>query len=179
VCFLLPVGLMMGLLDGLPPIQRVMRVHAAWVAGAALAAGSLLVLISVDYMKVEDNVRTLRFEVARIGTGTIESQAPDLLLLSQWSEYLHVARIEARPSMPAHEVERMSRASERFPYALLQLELARAQGLNGQPEAAAVTLRRLCSLHSPRQCRRTLADWREQAKNEHPALAAVTLPAVR
>lgn len=175
--FLLPAGMMMGLLDGLPPARRSIRVHAGWIGGAAFAAGALLVLIALDYMKVEDNLRTLRFEVARIGTGRIESQAPDLLVLSQWAEFLRAARIEGHEAMPAQELAWMTHVAERFPYARLQFEIARAQGLNGQPAAAAVTLRRLCALHSPRQCRELLAEWREQAQTEHPVLATVTVPA--
>lgn len=174
--FLFPVALMMGALDQHQGIRTMFRVANGWgVAGTALAS-ALLVATIYEYAQVEDNTRVLRFETARIGTPRIESTAPDLLLLTQWREYLRFARSEAKPDMTAEELAWMRDVAERFPYAASQYRSALAHGLNGRPDIAARELQRLCSLQKIRKCQQYLNEWHELQKTTYPDLANVTLP---
>ena len=106
----------------------------------------------------------------------ITSEAPQLRLLTQWSAYLKFARLEPRAGLSADELAWRGRVTERFPYANAQLNMALALGLNGQPDAAALNLRRLCSLHSARRCAERLAEWRDLVQTRHPQLASIPLP---
>ena len=174
--FLLPVGVMMGALDAALPNPREYKVPRLALPAGAIATGALLVLIVVDYVEVEANTRLLRFETARIGTSGIESQAPELMMLTQWHEYLRFARIAPQPGMSEAEIDRMRRVVERFPYASAQRKYALANALNGQPDVARRTLDRMCKLHTARNCAAELGAWVEQMRSQYPQLAAVPLP---
>lgn len=174
--FLLPAGLLAGLLDFRHPPARPRPAPVGWMLAPAALAVALFGFVSVEYLRVEDNVRTLRMEVARIGTGRIVSQAPELHLLTQWEAYLQVARIEPKPGMSAEELARMAVVLRRFPYLRAQFDLAVAQALNNRPAEAAETWRRLCNLHWPHECRRKIEEWRELAHDRYPQLSSIALP---
>jgi len=177
--FLLPAGLLAGLLEAQHPTGWRRTIPAAWMLAPSAAALVLLGLITADYLRVEENVRTLRLEVARIGTGRIVSEAPQLLLLTQWADYLHFARTEPRAGLGEAELAHMAAVTRRFPYQRAQFDQAVAQALNNRPAEAALTLRRLCNLQWPLECRRKLAEWRELTQEHYPELGAVTLPQPR
>ena len=173
--FLLPVGVMMGALDANLLQRRKVRLPRPFVLTASVATTALLAMIVVEYVEIESNVRTLRFETARIGTNRIESSAPDLLLLTQWQEYLRVVRVEAKPGMTSEEITSIQDVAERFPYSAALRQFALANALNGRSDVAALTLRRLCTLHSKRVCAMELHAWRKLASSEYPQLARVRL----
>jgi O-antigen ligase len=173
--FLVPVGVMMGAMDSKAPLHLHVRLPKPAVWSLVSVAGALLVTIVVDYVEVETNTRTLRMEMARIGTHKIASEAPRLVLLTQWSAYLRFARIEPQPGMSPDVLAWMDRAVERFPYAAAQFNVAAANGLNSHPEAARQMLGRMCHLHSLRNCAVQLGEW-EKLVAQYPQLAAVPLP---
>jgi O-antigen ligase len=177
--FLLPAGLLAGLLDGHHPLPWRRAIPVAWVWAPAAAALFLMGAITNDYLRVEDNLRTLRMEVARIGTGRIVSEAPQVWLLTQWGDYLRFARIEPRVGISDAEVDHMAVVTRRFPFLRAQFDHAITLGLNGRPSEAAVMLRRLCNLHWPWECKQKLSEWRALAQQRYPQLQAVTLPEVR
>ena len=174
--FLLPVALMAGALDQHAGVTGRLRIATGWIWALTAVATVLLATTVYEYAQVEDNTRILRFETARIGTGRIESQAPDLVLLTQWREYLRFARIEAHPGMSAEELAWIRRVTERFPYAVSQFRSALAHGLNDRPDIAARELQRLCRLQTPRVCHRQLGQWRELQQTKYPQLATTVLP---
>jgi O-antigen ligase len=174
--FLFPVALMMGALNQHTRPQQRLSVSGRWAWGASVLAIALLTVAVAEYMQVEDNTRTLRFETARIGSGRIESAAPDLLLLTQWREYLRFARAEAKPGMSDTELNWMHQVAERFPYSTSQFRSALAHGLNGDPEEAAEELRRLCSMHTVRRCQEQLSAWHELATTKYPQLNGISMP---
>jgi len=176
--FLLPVGLLMGLLDDGAGKMAGPRIPQSAVGLVAAGMAGLAGLIVADYVKVEANMRVLRFEIAGIGNAQFTSEAPELMLLTQWREYLRFARIEPRPGMNPDELAWMGQVTERFPYTHAQFKLSLALALNGQPDAAAMSLRRLCSLHTAIRCSDRLAEWRELAQSTYPQLAATPLPRI-
>jgi hypothetical protein len=176
--FLLPIGLMVGALDAISPGRCWFGLPRAATVLAAGAATALIALVTADYLKIETNTEVLRMEVARIGTHRITSQAPDLVLLTQWHEYLRFARVAAHPGMTDAELLSMGDVVERFPYASALREYAVANALNGQPALAGTILTRLCKLHTANRCRRELQAWIEQTQATYPQLAAVPIPAV-
>lgn len=172
--FLLPFGLVIGALHGLRPAQR------EWAAGRAAGYGSWLLLtaalavITVDYWRVEQNYRTLRLE-STFNARRIETPPPDLLVLNQLDEFLRFVRTQARPRMSEAELAMFRRVARRFGHPPALLRLALAEGLNGHPEAAGLTLRRLCAMHTQPFCDEGRQAWR-QAQARWPELAAVAFP---
>jgi len=174
--FLLPVGLMMGMLDSVP-LSRVRFGAPRWsMLLAASGSTALAVLITVEYVQIEANMRILQFELARIGTGTIQSKAPELTLMTHTREYLRFARFDAHAGMSPDRLAWMGKVAERFPFAKAQLNYAVANALNGRPEIAREVLARLCHMHTPRRCNDSLRAWRELAQSRYPQLSGISGP---
>ncbi len=173
--FLLPTGLMIGAVDAAVPSIRTISVAPAALRLIALAAAGLTIWVAVEYIEIEANVRLLRFETARIGTATVNSREPDVLLLTQWREYLRFARTEPAAGMSAAQLGWMRQAADRYPYSSGQYRYAKAAALNGQIDRAAVVLARLCRMHTPVHCKDAVEAWQTAAQNQ-PQLASVVLP---
>ena len=159
------------------PGIRTFAVAPAALRLVAVAAAALSIFIAIEYLEIEANVRLLRFETARIGTATVNSREPDLLVLTQWREYLRFARTEPAVGMSAAQLGWMSRAADRYPYSSGQYRYAKAAALNGQPDRASVVLARLCRMHTRERCKDAVDAWRAAAL-AWPELAAVALPPV-
>ena len=174
--FLIPVGLAMGAVDGFIPLRgSVLRVPRWTVLSFTGLLAATFLLVAVEYLKAEENYRTLRMESARIGVTSIVTPAPGLQLLTQLDAFLQFARTEAKPSMTAKQVEWMRKVSARFGYPSVMLRYALAAGLNGQTEIAWQTLDRLCRIHPDERC---IEDWQSWAalQTQYPQLARVVAP---
>jgi len=158
--FLIPVGLAMGAIDGLSPAGGAALHVPRWALLSFTALlGAVFVGVATDYLKAEENYRTLRMESARIGAEGIVTPAPELHLLTQLEAFLQFARIEANPGMPPEQLDWMRKVSERFGYAPVMFRYALAAGLNGQPEVARQTLARLCRIHETQRCTEAREGW--------------------
>ncbi|WP_348682685.1 PglL family O-oligosaccharyltransferase [Acidovorax soli] len=158
--FLIPVGLVMGAVDNLSPAGGAsLRVPRWAVLSFTALLAALFVGVNADYLKAEENYRTLRMESARIGAAGIVTPAPELRLLTQLGAFLQFARTEATPGMAPEQVDWMRKVSERFGYPPVMFRYALAAGLNGQPEVAQQTLARLCRIHEPQRCVEAHEGW--------------------
>lgn len=168
--FLIPVGLAMGAIDGLSPAGgAALRVPRWALLSTTVLLGAVFVGVVTDYLKAEENYRTLRMESARIGSAGIVTPAPELHLLTQLEAFLQFARIEASPGMSSDQLNWMRKVSERFGYAPVMFRYALAAGLNGQPEIAQQTLARLCRIHEPNRCAEAREGW-EALQVRYPQL---------
>ena len=158
--FLIPVGLAMGAIDALSPLGLGSFRVPRWVVLSFTALlGAVFVGVATDYLKAEENYRTLRMESARIGAEGIVTPAPELRLLTQLGAFLQFARMEATPGMAPEQVDWMRKVSERFGYPPVMFRYALAAGLNNQPEVAQQTLARLCRIHEPPRCVEAREGW--------------------
>jgi O-antigen ligase len=163
--FLIPVGLTMGAIDGLSPSERSLALPRWVVLSFTVLLSAVFVATAGEYLKAEENYRVLRMESARIGVDRIETPAPKLLLLTQLGAFLEFARIEAKPGMPAEQVEWMRKVSERFGYPPVMFRYALAAGLNEQPDISQQTLQRICRIHERQRCIEAREGWKAlQAK---------------
>jgi hypothetical protein len=173
--FLLPTGLMMGLLEGAPPVreERVRMPH--WLLAGTLAAlTGLLIWVGVEYFKVDSAVRQLRF--ALLGLDDMASAPPaSVWLLDQPREFHRFMAASARPGMTRDELVWMRDVVTREPRPPAQLRYALAAGLNGQPLEAQETLRRLCMMHPAPRCDEGRTSW-VAAQQQHPVLRRIPYP---
>jgi len=174
--FLIPIGLMMGALDGSVDAAADVRAPRAFLWGATGALALLLACIGKEYVKAEEDLRVLRFEAAHIGVDRIATPAPKLVLLTQLQAYLALGRIEARQGMEARELELAAAVAQRYGYQWVMFRYALAAGLNRQPEIAATTLARVCRVHSLRQCTDVRDRWQELANGQYPQLKSIAVP---
>jgi hypothetical protein len=172
--FLLPAGLMMGVLESLRPWGTPVRVSRWLPAGVLLFAAAVTAWVGVEYHTAERNLERLRFERARVGPSR-NSQAPDLVVLTQLREFLRALRLRPEAGMSEEQLELMHRVTLQYPSDGNHLVLASMEALNGMPEQAGRTLDRMCRMVPPSRCREALATWRAMA-NSSPPLAKVSLP---
>jgi O-antigen ligase len=172
--FLLPAGLMIGALETLHPCGTPVRVARSLVVVALLLAAAATAWIGVEYNRAERNLERLRFERARVGPSR-NSQAPDLVVLTQLREFLRALRLRPEAGMSEQQFELMRRVTKQYPSDGNHLVLAAMEALNGQPEQAGRTLEHMCRMVPPNRCRDALATWRGMAKTSAP-LSMVSLP---
>jgi O-antigen ligase len=143
----------------------------------ALLIGSLT-WIGIEYLQVEQAHRDIRMSLMNFeGSSPIRPVTADTVLLDapvalQW---LMLSRASA--GMTAPELERMRQAAHRYPMPPALMRLALAQGLNGQPAEAQLTLRRLCAVHPPTRCNEGRDSWLA-LQQQYPVLRAVPAPEV-
>ena len=171
--FLLPVGLVIGVLNtrlGEVPVFFMAR----WMSTSVwLIVTTVLVLIIRDYARIEPSHENFRMERMRIKVAHLGP--PDVLLLTQWREFIAVARIEPTKGMSASEVDKIRDVASFFAGSLLIHKLATALALNQQPEEAALWLKRLCKSAPVKDCTDAEAIWTKQSL-KHPEIAAVPWP---
>lgn len=171
--FLLPVGLMMGLLDGGPEGSRWRGLPALSLTLPLLCMIAMLAWVGAEYMRVEESFRQLRFVNARIGVDRVASApAPQVLLLDGPREMHRMMIMKPGPNWTTADLKHMQRVAERFPTVPVLFRYAYVAGLNGRPEEAARALGLLCKLNSERGCREMLAEWAE-LQSRHAALRGI------
>lgn len=183
--FLLPLGLWLGAVDSLQgrPVAA-LAPAAPWPQAAqrvarralALLLLGLLLVVGRDYLRAEAALRTLRLESAHIGVTGLQTPPPELALLTQLQAFQHFVHTEARPGMAAAELVLLRHVAERYPMPPALFRHALAQGLNGDPAGAALTLQRLCRIHSAARCAEMRLAW-PALRLRQPVLQAVAVPA--
>jgi hypothetical protein len=173
--FLIPLGLWIGAVDALQKQGARWVVPARAMQAAGLLFGGMVVWVAVEYLKAEQGHRLLRLESARIGTAGLISPPPDLQLLTQLEAFQRFAHTQARADMSAAELDAMRRVTERYAYPPSMFRYALAQGLNGQPDGAALTLLRLCRIHARVRCEEGRQAW-EGLQQQHLVLRDIAFP---
>ena len=177
--FLLPLGLLVGLLEqSLPsaPLKSSRTLPRPVFVALLAAMTCMLFWIGQEYMRVEQAGRDVRLLLAGVGLDVVPSvPPPDVVLLDGPREYHRFMITPARAGMMNADLDWMRAVSQRNAYPPAMLRFALAAGLNGRPEEAALTMRRLCAMHPPRRCSEAREAWRS-AQESFPGIAAIPGP---
>jgi hypothetical protein len=168
--FLLPVGLVMGVLNSRMGEVTVFVLPRWLSAGIWMGATLLLVLIIRDYSRIEPSHENFRMQQMRIKVAHID--APDVLMLTQWREFIEVGRTEPTANMSASDIDRIRTVVNLFGGALFIHKLATALALNQQAGEAQLWLRRLCKSAPLQDCIDAQAVWNNQSL-KYPDIAAI------
>ncbi len=174
--FLLPTGLFIGVINARMG-ARVIWTTPRWTLAALwLTATLALGAIIHDYFRVEASYNTLRFEQARIGLGKNPvGKPPDVLVLTEFREWIRLARFEVRAGMSHEELDWMSSVTRAYPSATAVYRLAVALALNDQPDEALILLKKICKITHDVQCRKIQQAWQHESTRD-PRRAAVKWP---
>lgn len=172
--FLLPTGLVMGAIHvrmaGKPWLKT-----GRWVLGVLLlVAGALLGLLVRDYSRVESSYQNLRMEWGGIRLRE-PARPPEVLLLTQWHDYIRYARFEPQPGLDRATLDWMRHMTSMFPNVIFFNKLAVTLALNRQPDEARLWLQRMCKVVPETQCRAARAAWIKQGQ-QNAAVAAIAWP---
>jgi O-antigen ligase len=145
--FLLTAGLLIGVIEANHVTTRrfVVRAKVFAVLGAVyLIVG---VMAALEYVRVEEDYRIVRFENLRIGDTPSDYEVPHLQLLTHMGAMLDAARTAPAPGMSAAQIENLREASHRFPYGLLMYKYAVARALNGDQEGGIRQMQALNAIY--------------------------------
>lgn len=171
--FLLPVGLVIGVLNvRLSEVPKFFMPRWSSI-GVWLIVTTLLVLIIRDYARIEASHENFRMERMHIKVARLAP--PDVLLLTQWREFIEVARIEPSKNMEPAEIDKIRQVANFFAGPLFIHKLATALTLNHQPEEAMLWLKRLCKSSPVKDCEAAESVWAKQSL-QFPEIAAVSWP---
>jgi O-antigen ligase len=174
--FLLPVGLVMGILDARSGIRPVAITPYWMLPGILLAAVSALCITIRDYAQVDNSYTMLRLEQSIIGQGRGPMGGPpNVWSLTQLREWIVGARLQAHPNMSQKELDEMAMVARAYPSLSLAYRLATALALNGRPAEARVWLDNICKFTDEAQCRLAKHTW-EQESPKDPRTAAIKWP---
>lgn len=169
--FLLPAGLMAGLLPSARdwPLRR--GVAAVLVAGLTIALAGLL----IDYMRAERAWLQVRMVAAHIRTHP-DQAVPPLRWLDQLQGLIEQSGADPRQVLDEAQQAAFRASVARFPAPGSLYRLALMEAHHAHPERATDALQRLCSLSPAPMCASAARGWREAADAD-AALRAVRLPA--
>jgi O-antigen ligase len=171
--FLLPTGLVVGVLNTRLAARPVLLVRRWVVLLLFLGATTLLALIIRDYSRVEPSYENLRQEGFRIQVAPIGP--PEVLLLTQWHDFIRFARYEPKAGLSDLELERWRNLTGLFPSALFMHNFATILALNHGSVEAGVWLQRMCKTVSESECLNVKKIWAKQSLL-YPEIAAIPWP---
>lgn len=175
--FLVPFGIALGLVvnDSKEPAVFAVPRRAGRVVIAIFVA--ITTFSAVDYWRIEEEFREMRFTVARIGRPMV-TEAPPLLrtTFTQLSAFHHFALSTPRPGMSAQEVEWMRKVAYRYGQSPLLYRYALAQALNGDIEGARLTLSKMLNIHGDIPYLKAKHELIHLAGTEYPELRKLQLP---
>lgn len=160
--FLLPVGLVMGMLNVRFTMRPVMILGRWSLLPVWFVSAMLLAIIVRDYSRVETSYLALRFEWAHIKSDA-PRVPPDLLLLNQLGEYIRYARFEPRREMDADDLDWMKKVVSTYPNTGVIYKFATAMAMNQKPDEAKLWLRRMCKIAPESECAAVKTAWMEKS----------------
>jgi len=171
--FLLPAGLVMGILESRQQVRALVATRrrvalALWTIGVAL-----LLLMIRDYWRIERSYEALRFEWSPIKSP--RAAEPDVVLLTQWRDFFRLVRFEPATGMSDAELRLLENTAAMFPSIGFVQRLAAALAWNNRPRDAAIWLRRVCNIVPQTHCEVLKASWSRQAAGDE-RIAAVPWP---
>lgn len=175
--FLVPAALMMGTLNARSALPVMLRVPRAAVALGVVVLAGALVLMWVEYRRIEIDLQAYRMRTAWSGISPAPP-APKVHVLSALQSALVNLRIEPRAGMEAKDLERLRVTAARYPIESALFKYAKAAALNGQPRAAQESLLRWCLLFPQRRCDVAQSEWGKFVA-EHPEIGPVPFPIFR
>ncbi len=174
--FLAPVMFLLGVMEASLGMQPVFRLRLPIAVAALFVTSALLVWSAVEYFRIEEDFRVVRFEALHIGQTPASYQKPDVVLLTQLGALLEGGRISPRPGMSADELLLVKNVALHYPWTATQNRYALALALNGQPGEAIRQLRVMRALYGEKMYQEIKANWEALAKDKYPQLRELKLP---
>lgn len=172
--FLLPIGLMMGALN--TSLGFLVAFQAPkWVTGGIVMLVAMVLMVTIrDYFRVETSMYGLRFEQRQIQT-SIPSVPPDVVVLTQWRDFIEFARVDPEKTHEKQDLVLASNLVRTMPSTLGMYKFASMLAFAGEADEAQHWLKVLCRINPQPQCEIIKAMWLEQS-SKHTAIAAVPWP---
>ena len=160
---LLPVGLVMGAMDSAQNSQSIFKARRGILLAILLLAFVMLVTIIRDYSRIERSYLQLRFNQVN-PAAFAPPDVPDVVMLSQWREFMRLINFEPQPNISDQQIEWMRRLTLLYPSAGFSQKLATGLAFQGKKSEAQVWLKRACNVNTASQCEALQNAWSRQSK---------------
>lgn len=174
--FLLPAALLAGAVAAHLPVTRLATVPkvggAAFVLATALVCGA----IGVEYLRMEEDFRVVRFESMRVGSTESAFRPAHVVFNSQLGAMLSMGLQKPSPGMPEAVLVKWGEVVRRYPWPALMFKYAAAQALNGRQDGARQVLLLLKALYGEKVYQHARRDLEQLKETEYPQLM---VPGVR
>jgi O-antigen ligase len=175
--FLVPFSMALGILAGETGRPSTLRLPRAAGVGAIAGFVALVAWGAVDYWRMEEAHRDMRFVVARFGAPMPAQAPPELSTqFTQLSAFHRFALTTPRAGMSPDELEWMRKVAHRYGYAPSLYRYALAQALNGDLAGARLTMLQLRQLHGDQRYLEGNVDLERLAASEQPQFRRLQLP---
>lgn len=174
--FLAPVMFLLGALEAACGGKALLRLRAGFVSLIITLVATLAAFTVLEYIKIEEDFRVVRFESLRLGKTPEDHVRPKPVLLTQLGGLLTAGRIEPTPAMTAELIETARKAAMRYPWPATQNRYALSLALNGQETEASRQLRVIRAMHGEKVYEGIKANWLSLAEEKYPALAKIVVP---
>lgn len=129
--FLAPMMLGLGFTEGALG-GRSLRLNGKVAAAILLISGAALAYSAIEYVRVEDDFRTVRFESLNLGQTPATYEAPKTMLLTQLGAQLTAFRLKAKPDMSLADLRLLRAVAAQSANATISARYALSLALNGQ-----------------------------------------------
>lgn len=172
--FLLPLGLMIGMLDVRLNSRYAFVTGLRGVVCIWLICTTLFFAVARDYFAIEKNYAELRLSAALIESKN-GHQPSTVLILTQLRDYIALAQFEPTLNMSQDKIDWVSNITMAYPADYNLLKLATVLALNGQELQAHYWLEKLCNLYGATKCAKGQVEW-ERLQIQFPQLVKVQWP---
>lgn len=151
--FLAPVGFLVGVVDG--RLNRCVTFVRVFLIGRLLYCVFFvaMVILVIDYAKLESHYRSLRFASAGLG-GQV---APvSFYALSQWEDFFEFTRMLPEAGLSSDEIFRAKRVADRFPFPPAMFKYSMVLALNGRAVDAKEEILRIRKMHGEKRYQEAL-----------------------
>lgn len=161
--FLIPVALAMGGLSATITSNATIRLQRHLVYVLVAATAILTSLVSLEYFRIEEYWRALRFEHANIGAKRVSNNQPDIYINTGLREFLRLG--SQPPVLPVSDEEtlQIGKLAMRYPHAFYLTLYAAALADRGHGTQASAVLASVCKVHGAGLCRASKEQWSQYA----------------
>lgn len=174
--FLAPAMFLLGSWEAMTSAKAGLHFRVRTAAALVGVISAVAAWSVIEYVRIEEDFRVVRFESLRLGKTPVEHERPRVLLLTQLDALLHAGRIEPKPEMSLETIELARKAALRYPWPATQNRYALSLALNGQPQEALRQLRVMRAQHGERTYRVIRENWEALGQERYAALRELHLP---
>lgn len=146
--FLFPFGIFLGLASSCAGLGKMFTMRQCLSGPLLILSIVFFSVIWRDYQIIEENYNLMRFEKANVLTVPASAPTSSVILLTQLSALVDVARFEPRDGLSGEELAGLKMISYRYPYFNNLLKYSYALALNDDGEQACRALLVLRGLNS-------------------------------
>lgn len=173
--FLIPAALLIGVLGGFNNEKVVVRIRGVYILSVGLLMFGALSLATIDYLRIEDSLRSRRIQAAWPGLTNPQANQ-EIYILRHLQSALHILEIKPDYRLDSNILLKMKSTVTRYPTTSGLMRYALSSAKNSNLKEAEWALQVLCDLRPRSVCVESLKEWKVLSERGAPEMRTVVLP---